>query len=109
MEEETRCGVETAGPPPERPEGRADGELYSLRGFSGREAENRAGAVEEYFGRAVSDMAGGSLLAPRDGARADCIGRGEVGTGWAITLRKGLTFLKVCNKLQSLCQKAPDR
>jgi hypothetical protein len=26
-EDETRCGVETAGPPPERPEGRAEGEL----------------------------------------------------------------------------------
>ena len=58
-EDETRWGV-SQGTPPERPGGRASAELYSLRGFSGRSEENRAGAVVEYFVRFISDIANGS-------------------------------------------------
>jgi hypothetical protein len=57
-EEETRCGVLTS-PPPERPDGRAAGDRNSLRGFSGRSEENRAGASDWYLARGVVDMAGG--------------------------------------------------
>jgi hypothetical protein len=61
-EEETRWGVETGSPPPERPEGRASATLYSLRGFSGRAEENRAGEVVEYLDRGVSDITEQVLL-----------------------------------------------
>ena len=59
MEEETRCGV-SQGTPPERPGGRASGERYCLRGFSGRSEEKRAGAVVEYLGRTLADIGGTS-------------------------------------------------
>ena len=55
IEEETRWGVCTATPP-DLPGGRAVGSRNSLRGFSGRSDEKRAGAVVEYLGRAVSDI-----------------------------------------------------
>ena len=54
-DEETRWGVCTATPP-DLPDGRAVGSRNSLRGFSGRSDEKRAGAVVEYLGRAVSDI-----------------------------------------------------
>jgi hypothetical protein len=56
IEEETRCGVETGGPPPERPGGRASAERKFFLGFSGWSDVKKAGEVVENLGRAVLDM-----------------------------------------------------